>query len=489
MRFGLSTERLRLVQRFPHNADMDVRNREKLESQMNEVLFVVWNEWSKVRDPSTLTQEKLEALLEKHCMDKVWALWVRANLDLLKEFDKEQNDAALAAAFLLFFTNWRRSLSERWVTRVRDWEYSRDQQEAERSRAIERQQATSSEPSGSSSGVSGGSGSRKPAEIDEIPPAPPKWKEARDLIVQDHDIEREAVTSVTEIQTDGESNAAKEIEAEEYILPFWKAEPGACDFCAPLHNKPPNVWRKVSLGPPAHPHCVLGDSLVSVPGLVSCMKATYTGNVFRVTMCGGAVFTVTTNHMLMSYLGFIRAVDIREGDRLVRVSDLHNDRHEAAETVFNRCLLVDRWQASESGEVDGQYLHGDGENVSGKVQILHSPSDVDRGPIFGSQRTGGILERYRQLADFSTDVDREKEALQTFAIDNPNRAKYVDAFEDMRELHPNNIAVSEVVSVVMDFVTECPVYDFETTSTVYTVGYGIVSSNCRCWLEWRRVVE
>lgn len=467
-------------------ASMDVRNRDKSEAELNEVLLLVWQEWSKVRDPSTLTQESLESLLEKNCKDKVWAVWVRANLDLLKEFGQERDDDALAAAFLLFFMNWKRDLSERWTTRVTDWQVLRVQQEKERERAIERRdkEIERQKETGESGKKPDG---KKPIELEEIPPEPPKWRAARELIVQDHDIERESVTSVTAIHTDGETNAAKVVEKESdddsYLLPFWMTEPGACkEVCAPLHNKPPNVWRKVSLGPPAHPHCVLGDTVVSLPGLMACAKATYTGSVYRIKTSDGSKFAVTQGHMFLAPSGFVRAVDLRPKAKLIRVKDWMCLDQAANVFEVNKSISKHRTVVDNP---DASHLHGDGDKVSGGIEVVNLLEEFRQD--FGGQEIGIVLGALKDEARFSFDLDRELESSgpQSVSV----RSRYVDAFETIQERFQSSVSVVQVVSVVVDQVTYCPVYDFQTESTVYTVGKGVVSSNCRCWLDWRRMVD
>jgi hypothetical protein len=400
---------------------------------------------------------------------------------MLKEFGQEQDDAALAAAFLLFFTNWRRDLSERWLTRISDWEVSRELQQKERERAIERREAIiatqSNKPSGSG---------KKPIDLEEIPPEPPKWKAARELIVQDHDIEREAVTSVTAIHTDGETNAAKTVEKESdddsYLLPFWMTEPGACDTCSPLHNKPPNIWRKVSLGPPAHPHCVLGDTVVSLPGLMACAKATYTGSVYRIKTSDGSKFAITQGHMFLAPSGFVRAVDLQPGSKLVRVKDWMCLDHAANVFEVNKSISKHRTIVDNP---DSSHLHGDGDRVSGGIEVVNLLEEFRQD--FGGQEIGIVLGALKEEAKFSFDLDRELESSgpQSASV----RSRYVDAFEAIQDRFQSSVSAVQVVSVVVDQVTDCPVYDFQTESTVYTVGKGVVSSNCRCWLDWRRMVD
>lgn len=72
------------------------------------------------------------------------------------------------------------------------------------------------------------------------------------------DAETYAVTNVTGAKSNGEHDAARDVESRigTRLVPMWKTEPGACPICRPLEGKGPYAWRsRFPNGPPAHPNC------------------------------------------------------------------------------------------------------------------------------------------------------------------------------------------------------------------------------------------
>jgi hypothetical protein len=220
----------------------DVPNREPTEDELEAILALIWREWSSEEDPADLTAEKLQELLRANAIEPLWAVWVTANLNLVEEYGVKQNESNLAAAFLLFFNNWSRDLSDRWSTRVSNYreEWTRQQQ-----------------PAPTTTTVIPTIG--QPLPVLDAPPKPPlpPWREAREVVVQPNDTRREAITVVTETQTDGETDAARKVEQQGTpLIAIWRTEPGACEICAPLEGTYPQFWRQVSIGgPPVHPRC------------------------------------------------------------------------------------------------------------------------------------------------------------------------------------------------------------------------------------------
>jgi hypothetical protein len=222
----------------------DVPNREPKEEELEAILALIWREWSKVDDPSELTVDKLQELLRSNAMEPLWAVWVTANLNLVEEYGAKQNESNLAAAFLLFFNNWSRDLSDRWSSRVAQWreEWTQQQQPAPTT-------TTRIPTIGQPLPVLGQE--TKPKE-----PVPP-WKDAKETIVQPHDTKREAITTITETQTNGETDGARKVEQQGTpLIAVWRTEPGACEICAELEGTYPQYWKQVAFnGPPVHPNC------------------------------------------------------------------------------------------------------------------------------------------------------------------------------------------------------------------------------------------
>lgn len=217
---------------------MDLADREAREKEVEQVLAVVWREWTDRNDPNELSQQSLEDLLQEHAIDKIWAVWVRANLELLQEYGQEQTNAQLAAAFLLFFRRWQDSVVSRWNTRIRNY-----LTEVETNDRRELQQAI--EQNRTPSALLNIVDPQSPVEKE--PPAP--WPQARFEIVVSGDLNRESVTLVTETQSDGEVNAARVIGRGQQLMAIWRTETNPCEFCGPLDGLEARTF------PPLHPNC------------------------------------------------------------------------------------------------------------------------------------------------------------------------------------------------------------------------------------------
>lgn len=270
---------------------MEVSNRFNAEADLQKALATVWSEWSKDRNPEDLTVERLTELLESECQDPLWAVWIAANVNVLEEYGQEQDEAALLIAFLAYFNNWKKDVAERWGARVDEY----------KEKTTISGGGGGGGGSGSGSGLSGGPSTHLPtigqpisfldaalAEASDVlrpnqpqpnrlpvfteghepgpsnePSAepdeerPPPWAEAKHEILEASDFEREAITTVTQTHTDGETTAAAKVQASgPMLIAIWRTEPNACKVCAPLEGTRPNVWRKVAPnGPTVHPRC------------------------------------------------------------------------------------------------------------------------------------------------------------------------------------------------------------------------------------------
>lgn len=229
---------------------MEVPNRELREKELEAVLASVWLEWTDVEDPAFLSEETLLRILREKSLDAVWAVWIIANQKLLEEFGEEQNANAASAAFMLFFGRWTRDMASRWKTRVIRFR----QQEAERRREYESSPRNIFTVLGEPATVSANQTAlRSPVE----PYKPREWREARSDAFTSSDAEMNAVTTVTEAQSDGEVAGTKILQAKgKTIVEIWRTEPGACNICEPLEGTTREVWgAKFPRGTPAHKRC------------------------------------------------------------------------------------------------------------------------------------------------------------------------------------------------------------------------------------------
>ncbi len=320
------------------------------------------------------------------------------------------------------------------------------------------------------------------------------------------------------------------------LIKIWRTQQDerVCPICSPLNGTNQRVWgAKYPSGPPSHPNCVLAETPVSGASLVSALHVHYQGPVVRVHLSDGSSFAVTPNHMLLSPLGFVRATDLVEGDYLLHaapvdkaLTDPDNKwKPPTAEEVV-RSLSVSSGVQSSSVPVSPEYLHGDAAFGHGDINIVRPDSLLGRelNPgvtepthyshfVFGRDPSGlftansslaQISMRLGTTTDGGMSSRRESKSLRlgelrhaneislrTRADLQPNLAKpfcdcaTADAefFAHMQDAFPTMISSRQVVKVDK-YTLHNPilVYDFQTLETIYYIGNGVISSNCRCFL-------
>jgi hypothetical protein len=326
------------------------------------------------------------------------------------------------------------------------------------------------------------------------------------------------------------------------LLKVWhtQRDEKVCKICGPLDGKNQRFWAdKYEAGPPAHPNCVLAETPVSGSSLVSVLDVQYKGAIVRIHLCDGSSFAVTPNHMLLSPCGFIRAIDLVDGDYLLSAipveaaataSPDNNWKPPTAEEVFHS-LAVSSSMSPSSVPVSAEYLHGDGAFGQGDINIVRPDSllryDLDPGLgeplnhhrfILGSNATGS-LSASRSIAELgeamglSSDSGmsrlREREAFLLGQFRHANKIRLAsvsdlepkpgDAFCNRHAAHAQILAHTQdalapfvtrkqIIKIEVDSVIShnpIRVYDLQTLETIYYIGNGVISSNCRCYLTYQ----
>ncbi len=488
-------------------------NRTERENDLKAALNLVWNAWVRVADPANLDPKKLLELLDKHVRQPLWGVWINGHEQLTSSYNKPATDAQIAAAFLLFYRKWADDLIARWVARISVWMTERAEAvEATTGRAPSKPtpqtptipiqgQGQPSKPPGPTPAqtppkptTSPVSPSAKPVSLPVVQP-PPTWNRSKGDIVMDYDLEREAIDAVTGANTDAEIDAAKKIEAsgQGRFTAIWRTEPGACPICEPLEGTPPSVWQTVAPnGPGLHPNCVAGDTRVQAFEVMGAVKTQYHGPLVRIRTASDDL-VVTPNHMLLTEYGFIQCWALVRGIKLISARTLQKG---CADWLYNDMAnkYGVRWTP-----ISPEALHGDGRYVQGRAAMVRA-TGLDALLSMGCVRLGALRRVLK-----ATGADREAEAVRlsnaiTSAVDysqdwmlqNLNHeplSQFESIVEDIRfQMNGFEIQLTEVLSVE-HFTDSIEVYDFQTRSTMYYVGNGIVSSNCRCWLQWSPWLE
>lgn len=128
--------------------------------------------------------------------------------------------------------------------------------------------------------------------------------------------------------------------------------------------------------PPAHPNCLLGDTVISTCGRVStAFKRTYKGVIVYVTTRTGRTLSITPNHQVMTTDGWVAAGDLDVGSKLICGDDIAVSFHHKEDNVVSEFsnLFGALNVSSDSSFVStsptaAEDFHGDGSD--GEVEIV-----------------------------------------------------------------------------------------------------------------------
>ncbi|EBB4839332.1 hypothetical protein EW606_21405 [Salmonella enterica subsp. enterica serovar Typhimurium] len=128
--------------------------------------------------------------------------------------------------------------------------------------------------------------------------------------------------------------------------------------------------------PPAHPNCLLGDTVVSTGSRVSnVFKRSYKGVIVYITTKSGRSLSITPNHQVMTSTGWVEAGKLNLGSKLVCGNDVavalhHQENNVVAEfaDLFSAAKVSVDSSAVTTSPTTPEDFHGDGSD--GKVEIV-----------------------------------------------------------------------------------------------------------------------
>lgn len=128
--------------------------------------------------------------------------------------------------------------------------------------------------------------------------------------------------------------------------------------------------------PPAHPNCLLGDTVVSTCSRVSnVFKRSYKGVVVYITTKSGRTLSITPNHQVMTDRGWVAAGELNLGSKLVcgdsRAISLHHEEDNVVAQfadVFSAANVTVDTSAVSTSPTTTEDFHGDG--TDGEVEIV-----------------------------------------------------------------------------------------------------------------------
>lgn len=291
-------------------------------------------------------------------------------------------------------------------------------------------------------------------------------------------------------------------------------------------------WNDNGRIPDAHVNCVLGDTKVLADGVKVATKMNYSGKVVELSTKSGRSITTTPNHILLTSRGWVLAKNITESDQVIAYSnrikpfvgnnaidgdiptiseqfitvsksdgvvtrkmpatskDFKGDgiKDKEVDVVFVNSLLSDKGEASFNklntklpfvgGSVQDDTLFGLctlDQFLMGTLATSHGivGGDCKALALLGSEGSHAGIHRLTSTTAYNA---RLLEAKSNRSTTTP------ESFRNSFLANAGLIEFDDIISVKVYSVYDTPVYDLETTSTLYTAN-GIVSSNCRCYFD------
>lgn len=291
-------------------------------------------------------------------------------------------------------------------------------------------------------------------------------------------------------------------------------------------------WNDNGRIPDAHVNCVLGDTKVLADGAKVATRMNYSGEVVKLSTKNGRTITTTPNHILLTARGWVLAKNITKSDQVIAYSDrvkpfmgnntIDGDiptiseqfitasesdgvvsskmpattkdfkgdgiKDEEIDVIFVDGFLSNKGESSFdklntklpfiSGSIQDDSLSGIStldQLLMGTLAASHGimGSDCEAIALLGSERGHTNIHRLTSTTAYNA---RLLEAKSNRSTTTP------ESFRNSFLTNAGLIEFDDVVSVEIDTVHNTPVYDLETTSTLYAAN-GIVSSNCRCYFD------
>lgn len=282
----------------------------------------------------------------------------------------------------------------------------------------------------------------------------------------------------------------------------------------------------------AHVNCVIGDTKVMADGVKAVSKTSYSGDIVKIKTAQGKALSVTPNHILLTERGWVAAKNLKKGDKVVAHSSsvkplAHDDavdwqiptiadefvaaskslsvfsvkvpatakdfkgdatEDEEIEVILPNGLLRNNINLSSdklieyipfvTGEIGDSPLDG----LSTLDQILTGTLLASNGVVGGSCESLALLGSKSGHADIHrfTSASAYNSRLEEAAA---NRTTVnAELIGNSFLANAGLIEFDDVIGIEIESVHNIPVYDIETTSTLYSAN-GLASSNCRCYWD------
>lgn len=335
----------------------------------------------------------------------------------------------------------------------------------------------------------------------------------------------------------GNDGAAAGLGQKVTIALLWRTENDnlVCPRCSPLEGKPEEVWSLVfpeGPGPDAHPNCVLPGNDICCFGEISlATDSVFDGPCIEIALASGRRLTVTENHRILTWRGWMPAKLVAQSDYCFSTLDPErmaaainpntNNRPARAEQVASS-IDMPHGMATASMPPSPEYFDGDATFMDGQINVVYPNRKLG----FGGNPTG-LQHSLQRLLKWRSSVGSGSRSQSLFSIadDTPNccgvcgshlvvasgglhsrpfnrlgfalpaklhaavckNARYGEAADAIRlgqliDRFSSQVSLDRVVSV-RKFFFRGHVYDYSVANTQAFSVNGIVTHNCRCWLE------
>ncbi|MDO8940896.1 MAG: hypothetical protein Q7U98_17210 [Methylicorpusculum sp.] len=154
-----------------------------------------------------------------------------------------------------------------------------------------------------------------------------------------------------------------------------------CDYYADIDmGLGKGVWTKEAVPKhKAHPHCVLGDTVIHVPGaVVAATQSFYQGVVIEIVTRNSRRLSCTRNHSILTTDGWLDAQFIQKGQQIITAAEAQSgafypndcDMPATIEEIFNS-FLKSSGVSAVAVPVASEHFHGDGRFMKGNINIVN----------------------------------------------------------------------------------------------------------------------
>lgn len=291
-------------------------------------------------------------------------------------------------------------------------------------------------------------------------------------------------------------------------------------------------WNDNGEVPDAHVNCVLGDTTVLADGVQVATKMSYSGEVINITTAKGRNLTVTPNHILLTARGWVAAKNLTKSDKVIAHSDcvealaLDDTIDGNVSTIAEQFVAASKHAGVVSAKmpITAKDFKGDGVaeqeiDIILPNGLLRNNSEFSSGelleylPFVNGAVANSSFPRLSTLDQLLIGVLATADGIVgsrgeelTLAGSKSGHAgvhgltssarydarlleaktnsatRTPELFGESFLANAGLIELDDVVGVEVNSVHDTPVYDLQTTSTLYSAN-GLVSSNCRCWFD------